>query len=94
MVPRQSQSYMCTLVMQKGSLSPRVLPNGTQAIPILRTCMCTLVMQKGSLSPRVLPNGTQAIKNVHLYAWVIPPGWATICDGVNCYIRKCTIYYP
>ena len=26
--------------------------------------------------------------------WVIPPGWGTICDGVNCYIRKCTIYYP
>ena len=26
--------------------------------------------------------------------WVIPPGWDTICDGVNCYIRKCTIYYP
>ena len=25
---------------------------------------------------------------------VIPPGWGTICDGVNCYIRKCTIYYP
>ena len=25
---------------------------------------------------------------------VIPPGWDTICDGVNCYIRKCTIYYP
>ena len=20
--------------------------------------------------------------------------WGTICDGVNCYIRKCTIYYP
>ena len=19
--------------------------------------------------------------------WVIPPGWVTICDGVNCYIR-------
>ena len=28
--------------------------------------------------------------------WVIPPGWGTICDGVICYIRKCTIYmyYP
>ena len=26
--------------------------------------------------------------------WVIPPGWGTICDGVTCYIRKCTIYYP
>ena len=26
--------------------------------------------------------------------WVIPPGWGTICDGVNCYIHKCTIYYP
>ena len=25
---------------------------------------------------------------------VIPPGRGTICDGVNCYIRKCTIYYP
>ena len=21
-------------------------------------------------------------------------GWGTICDGVSCYIRKCTIYYP
>ena len=20
--------------------------------------------------------------------------WGMICDGVNCYIRKCTIYYP
>ena len=26
--------------------------------------------------------------------WFIPPGWGTICDGVNCYIRKCTMYYP
>ena len=26
---------ICTLVMQKGSLAPRVLPNGTQAISIL-----------------------------------------------------------
>ena len=26
--------------------------------------------------------------------WVIPPGWGTICDGVNYYVRKCTIYYP
>ena len=26
--------------------------------------------------------------------WVIPPGWGMICDGVNCYIHKCTIYYP
>ena len=26
--------------------------------------------------------------------WVIPPGWGTICDGVNCYIRQCTIYHP
>ena len=26
--------------------------------------------------------------------WVIPPRWGMICDGVNCYIRKCTIYYP
>ena len=26
---------ICTLVMQEGSLSPRVLPNGTQAISIL-----------------------------------------------------------
>ena len=26
--------------------------------------------------------------------WVIPPRWGTICDGVNCYIRKYTIYYP
>ena len=28
--------------------------------------------------------------------WVIPLGWGTICAGVNCYIRKCTIcmYYP
>ena len=34
MVPRQSQSFLCTLVMQKGSLSPWVLPNGTQAISI------------------------------------------------------------
>ena len=29
-----------------------------------------------------------------LHIWVIPPGWHMICDGVNCYIRKCTIYYP
>ena len=28
----------CTFVMQKGSLSPRVLPNGTQAISI-ETCI-------------------------------------------------------
>ena len=26
--------------------------------------------------------------------WVIPPGWGKICDGVNCYIHKCTICYP
>ena len=26
--------------------------------------------------------------------WAIPPGQGTICDGVNCYICKCTIYYP
>ena len=26
--------------------------------------------------------------------WAIPPGWDTICEGVNCYICKCTIYYP
>ena len=26
-----------------------------------------------------------------LRIWVIPPGWGTICDGVNSYIRKCTI---
>ena len=25
---------------------------------------------------------------------VIPPGWGTICDGVNCYICKWAIYYP
>ena len=32
--------------------------------------------------------------DVHFKEWihmVIPPGWGTICDGVNCYIRKCTI---
>ena len=36
-------------------------------------------------------------KIVNMYSkcmWVIPPGWGTICDGVNCYICKCTIYYP
>ena len=48
-------------------MSPRVLPNGTQAISILYRFVClydclgTIVWQKGSLSPRVLPNGTQAI---------------------------------
>ena len=31
---------------------------------------------------------------VWIYTSVIPPGWGMICDGVNCYIRKCTIYYP
>ena len=29
-----------------------------------------------------------------LLIWVISPGWGTICDGVSCYICKCTIYYP
>ena len=24
--------------------------------------------------------------NTHKGTWVIPPGWGTICDGVNCYI--------
>ena len=35
-------------------------------------------------------------KNVDIHAKVrvIPLGWGSICDGVNCYIRKCTIYYP
>ena len=43
---------ICTLVMQTGSLSPSVLPNGTQAIlnPI-----CTLVMQKGCCHPGYSP---------------------------------------
>ena len=40
--------------MQKGSLSPRVLPNGTQG-NLNPICTCTSVIQKGSLSPRVLP---------------------------------------
>ena len=31
---------------------------------------------------------------VYFHIWVISPGWGTICDGVKCYIRKCTIYYP
>ena len=26
-----------------------------------------------------------------MYMWVIPPGWGAICDGVNCYIRKCSV---
>ena len=34
MVP-DNLNPICTLVMLKGSLSPRVLPNGTQAISIL-----------------------------------------------------------
>ena len=26
-----------------------------------------------------------------VYIWAIPPGWGTICDGVNCcYIHECT----
>ena len=32
--------------------------------------------------------------NQFLCMWVIQPGWGMICDGVNCYICKCTIYYP
>ena len=34
------------------------------------------------------------VKGNTVCTWVIPPGWGTICDGVTCYIRKCTIYYP
>ena len=31
---------------------------------------------------------------VNSVIWVIPTGRGTICDGVSCYICKCTIYYP
>ena len=37
---------------------------------------------------------TIVLKHYLIKTWVIPIGRGTICDGVNYYIRKCTIYYP
>ena len=36
----------------------------------------------------------QCIRLIAINIWVAPPGWGMICDCINCYIRKCTIYYP
>ena len=51
-------------------------------------------MWMGRYSKQIIYFQIDSIFALHQRIWVIPQGWGTICDGVNCYIRKCTIYYP
>ena len=61
------------------------------------TCTCTCRVSFAVLWSLARPACIAQIGLLlHTGIWVIPPGWGTICDGVNCYIGKCTIYmyYP